>query len=142
MNARSTKTGKRIQKTLDSLLGTSSIDPDSFELGDDGQLQLEYEDDGTDVHWDSGEPYTEHGIPMYIDEDGNNVPQTEIELFDPASPDTEPVRPKIDMANHDRVALEAAARSRRSKGSTSSTKSSNSSRTTSHRASGTRNATK
>lgn len=71
-------TGRRITGTLEKLLGTANICPDSFEFKD-GEI-VDFDHEGyTDVDWNSQETAKDaNGNRIFVDEDGDEVDETDI----------------------------------------------------------------
>jgi len=71
-------TGRKITGTLEKLLGTANICPDSFEFKD-GEL-VDFDHEGyTNVDWDSQETAkAENGDRIFVDEDGNEVQEKDV----------------------------------------------------------------
>ena len=72
------RTGIRIKGTLEKLTGCCGA---LFELGPDSKPKWKYDDDGTEIFWDSAEAKTDRdGRTIFLDTDGNEVPEEEIEV--------------------------------------------------------------
>jgi len=109
MHARNRRTGAAITGTLQSIHGRCRLIQDGFERSGDGRITHEHEG-GTEMFWDSSEQVLSDGEAIYLDENGEHVPECEIELLDadgtPEGPGARRPRPAT-KAPHD---PEAAAR--------------------------------
>ena len=81
MNARNRATGAAIVGTVEIVTGTASVEEESFKLDERGDIQCESAGNGTDMDWDSGTQRIFEGEPMYVDDDGEHVKESEIELY-------------------------------------------------------------
>jgi len=80
MRAKSTA-GVAILGTLESLSGRANIEEDSFHTLPDGTIDFEWEG-STEVFWDEQRTVTagESKERIFLDEDGNQVPESQIVL--------------------------------------------------------------
>ena len=81
MYARNKKTGHRIVAIVERIEGTAGLMEDGFSENADGDLDYEY-DGGTKFDWDAQHPVIEDGHKVYVDEEGNHVPENGIRLAD------------------------------------------------------------
>ena len=90
MQARNRRTGAAITGTLETILGQCKLIADGFERSDDGSITHEHEG-GTEMFWDSGEQVVTDDEALYLDENGEHVHESDIELHENGAP--EPARP-------------------------------------------------
>lgn len=82
MKAIDRRTGKRIVGSADTILCCAWIELDSFEKDADGTLQCEFTGE-TKIYYDTQEQTTgPDRVRLFQDEDGNDVPETEIDLVE------------------------------------------------------------
>lgn len=99
MHARNLKTGKPIVATVERIYGHAGIAENSFQREADGSINVEH-DDGTKMFWDTTVTETENGEKLYVDDDGNIVRESGIELVanadgdNPARAEDERPRPQ------------------------------------------------
>ena len=109
MHARNRRTRAAITGTLESIHGRCRLIQDGFERSGDGRITHEHEG-GTEMFWDSSEQVVTDDEAIYLDENGDHVPESDIELLDadgtPEDPETRRPRPAT-KGPHD---PEAAAR--------------------------------
>ena len=106
MHARNRRTGSPIVGTLERLDARCGLVADGFGRGEDGRITHEHEG-GTEFFYDTSEQVRVGDERMYLDEDGEQVVESDIELHDPdgAPEPAPPPRPR--RAGND---PEAAAR--------------------------------
>lgn len=81
MRARNRKTKAVIIGTSETIAGTALTLDDSFERNPDGSL--EYDHDGeTTVSWDSQTTNTRDGKTLFVDRDGDELTEDDLELFE------------------------------------------------------------
>ena len=81
MQARNKKTGAAITKVVERYMAITRLLDDSFDRMPDGSLTFDYQGDGAEVNWDCGDPANdENGQALYVDTNGDFVPESEIEL--------------------------------------------------------------
>lgn len=81
MQARNRRTGAAITGTLERLYGKCELIADAFERNDDGRITHENEG-GTKMLWDSSEQVVDDGERIYLDENDEEVAESDIELHD------------------------------------------------------------
>ncbi len=91
MHARNRRTGSPIVGTLERLDARCGLVADGFGRGKDGRITHEHEG-GTDFFYDTSEQVRVGDERMYLDEDGEQVAESDIELHDPDDA-PEPARP-------------------------------------------------
>lgn len=79
MHARNRKTGSPIVGTLERLDARCNLLADGFDRGKDGRITHEHEG-GTDFFYDTSEQVRVGDERMYLDEDGERVAESDIEL--------------------------------------------------------------
>ena len=84
MYARNKHTGSPIVATLEVVHGRCGIANDSFTKRPDGSLQFEDDGGGTDLCWDSAETATDDHGRIFLDRDGEQVAEADVELVTPA----------------------------------------------------------
>ena len=92
MHARNRRSGAAITGTLETIQGRCKLIPDSFERSEDNRITHEHQG-GTEMFWDSSKQVVTDGQPIYLDENGEEVPASDIELHDGAAT-PEPARPE------------------------------------------------
>ena len=89
MHARNRRTGTPITGTLQRLYARAKLIEDRFGRRDDGRLT--YEDEGgTEFYYDTSEHVSTNGEKTYLDEDGEQVVESDVELYEPATAATKP----------------------------------------------------
>ena len=86
MQAKNPRTGALITGELVMLRGEAGINDDSFRRTADGSIEFD-PGDYTKIDWDSSDGRTK-GDRVYIDEDGEHVPEADIVLFQEKTPET------------------------------------------------------
>lgn len=82
MHARSRKTGAPIVGTLERLDARCNLVPGGF--GRDGKGRITHEHEGgTDFFYDTSEQVRTGDELVYLDEDGEQVAESDIELYEP-----------------------------------------------------------
>ena len=84
MYARNKHNGSPIVATLEVVHGRCGIANDSFTKGPDGSLQFEDDGGGTNLCWDSAETVTDDHGRIFLDRDGEQVAEADVELVTPA----------------------------------------------------------
>ena len=105
MIARNRRTGTSITGELISLAARASTLDDEFERDETGKITYEYSGD-TEIFWSGQRIQTRRGQTIFLDEDGNQVFESEIELVNdldkPLQPTDEPLaheaRPALDTS--------------------------------------------
>lgn len=86
MHARNPRTGAAVVRSLERLSGTAVIADDTFVRNPDGSLDYDYEGT-TDVHWNGQLTVTRGKDRVFIDDNGDEVLESELELVDdPSAP--------------------------------------------------------
>ena len=85
MYARNPKTGAAITGTLEQMDGKALTTEDSFSRDDTGKLVFDYEGE-TEIYWNGQETQSRDGKTIFIDDDGEEVLETEVELTDDEEP--------------------------------------------------------
>lgn len=80
MYARNKHSGSPIVGTLEVIHGRCGIANDSFSEGADGRIEFDDDGNGTDVFWDSAETATDDHGRIFLDRDGEEVAETDVEL--------------------------------------------------------------
>ena len=85
MKARNIVTGAAIVGTVERVTATAKIEQDGFWRDDDGIIHHGHviTDEGVNVDWDSTDQFVFEGERMFLDADGEQVKESELELFDP-----------------------------------------------------------
>ncbi|MCY4120502.1 MAG: hypothetical protein OXG72_06225 [Acidobacteria bacterium] len=81
MHARNRRTGAAITGTLETILGQCKLTPDGFKRSGDSRITHEHEG-GTEMFWDSSKQVVENGQAIYLDENDEHVPASDIELHE------------------------------------------------------------
>jgi hypothetical protein len=82
MYARSKTTGLKIVGTSETILATAITIDDSFEKRPNGDISYDHEG-STDIAWDTQRTLTDRaGGVLFVDIDGNDIPESDIELLD------------------------------------------------------------
>lgn len=86
MYAINKNSGAKIKGTLENLQGCANTLEEGFAMDSDGNITHKYEGH-TDIYWDNSLTVEQDGVAIYIDEDGSEVPATEVVLVseDPGS---------------------------------------------------------
>ncbi len=79
MHARNQRTGAAITGTLERVYGEARLLDDAFERAGDSRITHQHEG-GTKMFWDSSEQVTAEGERIYLDENDEHVPESDIEL--------------------------------------------------------------
>lgn len=80
MHARNRRTRAAITGTLETIHGRCGLVPAGFGRNDDGRITYEYEG-GTTMYWDSSaQVRTDDGERIYVDENEEHVPESQIQL--------------------------------------------------------------
>ena len=85
MYARNKHSGSPIVGTLEVVHGRCGIADDSFTKGPDGSLQFGNNGGGTDLFWDSAETATDDRGRIFLDRDGEQVAEADVELVTPGA---------------------------------------------------------
>ena len=89
MHARNRRTGAPITGTLQRLYARAKLLEDRFGRGDDGRLT--YEDEGgTEFYYDTSEHVSTNGERTYLDNDGEQVVESDVELHEAGAGATKP----------------------------------------------------
>ena len=81
MKARNRRTGAAVRTTLERIYGSSPVIEESFEQSDDGAIGFT-QGDGTELCWDTAGTVERNGETIFIDENGDEVRASEVELHD------------------------------------------------------------
>lgn len=81
MRAVNRKTRSPIVGTAERIYGTARLVVDSFARDEAGELSFDHNGQ-TDVDWNSQETLDREGWIVFVDDDGEEVPENEIELID------------------------------------------------------------
>ena len=84
MHARNRKTGARIVATLERISGRAGLTADGFGRDASGGITHEHDGSGTEPDWESAETAERDGEALYLDAEGNEVPESGIELYEAA----------------------------------------------------------
>ena len=79
MYARNPKTGAAITGTLEQVDGRATTIYDSFQREESGKLAFEHGSE-TQMYWDGQETQTRDGQVIFIDDDGEEVLENDVEL--------------------------------------------------------------
>ena len=115
MHARNRRTGAAITGTLERLYARCKLLEDGFGRAEDGTVTHEHEG-GTDFFYDTSETVRTDGERTYLDDDGEQVAESDIVLHEPdasaSKPPERPHGPETARSNHARNGNdpEAAAR--------------------------------
>jgi len=80
--------GKEVCGTDETIKGQAFINPETLTLKD-GKLVFEYGGE-TDISWDTQTSVIENGERVFVDEEGNTFPESQLHYLDPANGITEP----------------------------------------------------
>ncbi len=110
MYAINKETGASIEGTAETVPGKALTQRDSFERGKDGRITWEYAGD-TKVYWDGQETIEREGKTVFVDENGDEITEDQVELVerDPWKPEP-PKREALAMSDQDRNTILAALR--------------------------------
>lgn len=81
MHAKDRKTGLAITATLETLHGKCGVEPDGFGRSEDGEITHRYDDQGTEMFWDSAEQTVRDGQRIYFDANDDHVTAGDIVLY-------------------------------------------------------------
>ena len=84
MYARNKHNGSPIVATLEVIHRRCGIANDSFTKGPDSSLRFENDGGGTNLCWDSAKTATDDHGRIFLDRDGEQVAEADVELFTPA----------------------------------------------------------
>ena len=98
MHARNRRTGAPITGTLQRLYARAKLLENRFGRGEDGRLTHE-DEGGTEFYYDTSEHVSTNGERTYLDDDGEQVVESDIELYEPGTAATKrPERPDATSA--------------------------------------------
>ena len=83
MRARDKANGGAIVGTVNTVIATVKLDPESFRV-EGGELRADDAGDGARLDWDSMSQKEEDGLLLFVSTDGTHVREDEIELVDEA----------------------------------------------------------
>lgn len=89
MHARNRRTGAPITGTLQRLYARAKLLEDGFGRAEDGRITHEHEG-GTDFFYDTSETVRTDGERTYVDDDGEQVAESDVELYEPGTAATKP----------------------------------------------------
>ena len=70
--------------TVETVIATVKLDPETFRLSEAGELRADEDGEGARLDWDGMQQKEEDGLLMFVSEHGRHVRQDEIELVDEA----------------------------------------------------------
>ena len=89
MHARNRRTGAPITGTLQRLYARARLLENGFGRGEDGRITHE-DEGGTEFFYDTSETVRTDGERTYLDEDGEQVVESDVELYEPGTAATKP----------------------------------------------------
>lgn len=89
MHARNRRTGAPITGTLQRLYARARLLEDGFGRDEDGRVTHE-DEGGTEFCYDTSEHVSTGGERTYLDEDGEQVVENDVELYEPGTATTKP----------------------------------------------------